>query len=260
MSCAQAVQLMKLSIDRYRMHPLVAWVIALSPFLLVFGSIAFREDPTTGRYMRWVLSENRPVELLTFASLLIAGVLGCRLAWRTAKLSGGWLYGAFYAVFGVGLIFVAMEEISWGQWFLFYETPEAIKNINKQEEMNFHNLPAFHAAFEILRVAFGVGGLLGIACSFIKWTRPIGAPPLLVFWFAFIAILAALDVHNYYVDYTSNSIFGVAARQVELLELLIGGAALLYMWLNGRQLAHGEALNISNPAEGEPAARLPKPL
>ena len=231
------MQLLKSSIERYRIHPVVARMITLLPFALVFASIALRENPITRRYMKWMLYENHPVELLTFASLLIAGILGCRLAWRIRKMGGGWLYSAFYVVFGMGLIFVAMEEISWGQWFFFYETPEAIKSINKQEEMNLHNLPAFHAPFEILRVAFGVGGLLGIVCSFIKLTRPIGAPLPLVFWFIFIAILAALDLHNYYVDYTSDSIYGIAAHQVELLELLIGCAALLYMWLNGRQFA-----------------------
>ena len=113
------MQLLKSSIDRYRIHPVAAGVITLLPFAIVFASIALRENPETRQFMRWLLSENRPVELLTFASLLIAGILGCRLAWRTGKMGGEGLHGVFYVVFGLGLIFVAMEEISWGQWFFF---------------------------------------------------------------------------------------------------------------------------------------------
>lgn len=39
------------------------------------------------------------------------------------------------------LLFVACgEELSWGQHFLGFETPESIKEINAQDEVNLHNL------------------------------------------------------------------------------------------------------------------------
>ncbi len=228
-------------LTRYDLGPSLAWCITLLPIAIVTTAVALREHPATEALM-WRLSlENHPIELTTFASLLLAGVLGIRMASRMGALPDGRLFAGFYALFGVGLVFVAMEEISWGQWFFHYETPESIKAINKQEEMNFHNLPFFHAPFEILRVAFGVGGLVGIALAFVDRFRPISAPPLLVFWFLCIAVLATLDVQNYYEKPTADSIHGIAARQVELLEMLIGLAALLYMTLNARQLGRAPA-------------------
>ena len=234
------MQLLKLDFQSYHLKPGTAAVVALLPLIIVVGSILFREISITEPYMRWLYRENHPVELMTFATLLIAGILGCRIAGKTWITSGTEIerpYRIFYAVFGVGLLFVAMEEISWGQWFFFYDTPDAIKSINRQGEMNIHNLPALNGPFEMLRVAFGVGGLIGIAFSYLKATKPIGAPPLLVFWFIPIAVLASLDVRNYYVPYDRDSIYGLAAKHVELLELLIGCTALLYMWLNGRRIA-----------------------
>ena len=212
----------------------------LLPIVIVASAIGLRENPSTEAFM-WRLSlENNPIELITFASLLLAGGLGIRLSTRMAEGSDRRLHSGFYFVFGVGLIFTAMEEISWGQWFVQYETPERVRAINKQEEMNFHNLPWLHAPFEILRVLFGVGGLIGIALSNRDRWRPVSAPPLLVFWFGLIAVLASVDVHNYFVERVEDSIFGVVGRQVELLEMLIGCAALLYMLLNARRLKLAE--------------------
>lgn len=227
--------------ERYDITPRVGWGIVWAPVVIVALAVALREHPATEAIM-WRLSlENHPIELITFASLLAAGGLGLRLATKMEATGDGRLFAAFYALFGAGLIFVGMEEISWGQWFFHFETPEAIKAVNKQEEMNFHNLPWFHAPFEVLRVAFGVGGLVGAWLARIERFRPVSAPPLLVLWFCLIALMAAADVHNYVYDFEEASVFGVVARQVELLEMLIGCAALLYMGLNARQLARGPA-------------------
>jgi hypothetical protein len=242
---------LKSSIEKYRIHPAVAGAIALLPFPIVLGSIILRETPATRHFMKSLMAENHAIESMTFALLLVAGILGLRLARMLGNSGQNWFHRAFYAAFGVGLIFVSMEEISWGQTFFSFDTPEAIKSINKQNEMNFHNLKSLHAPFELLRVLFGVGGLLGIICSRIKWTKPIGAPPMLAFWFIAITILAALDLRNYYVSYTERSIYGIAAGQVEVLELLIGCAAFFYMWLNGRRIgAPCTCLSGATPSPG----------
>jgi hypothetical protein len=242
------IQSLKTGIDEYLIRPSMALGIALMPVPVVLGSIYLRENPGTRNFMKMLTKENHAVELMTFALLLVAGILGVRLARIMRNTGQHWIYRAFYLTFGIGLIFVAMEEISWGQSFFSFDTPESIKAINKQREMNFHNLKGLHAPFEVLRVLFGVGGLVGIVFSRISWTRPIGAPPILVFWFPATAILAALDLHNYYVRYAEDSIYGIAAGQVEVLELLIGGAAFFYMWLNGRRICH----QLSNPDQPWP--------
>jgi hypothetical protein len=141
-------------------------------------------------------------------------------------------------MFSAGLLFVAMEEVSWGQWLFGIKPPRAIRAINMQGELNLHNIPAFHAAFELMRVAFGLGGLLGVWISSQRHFRDIGASVILSPWFLFITVLAALDFRNAYVPPQGNLIFVAAASLVEVLELLIGVSAFLYMWLNGRMLSN----------------------
>jgi hypothetical protein len=226
----------------YRLSSLAIKLIVFAPFGIVFFCFLLWSIPETRGLTYWLVAENHPVEIVTFLSLLLAAILGWRLAWQTKNNNKGLLIAGFYLVFATGLFFVAMEEVSWGQWFFGFETPAAIKAINKQGEFNFHNMPGLHAPFEMLRVAFGLGGLLGVWLAYGRFLREIGAPAILSAWFIVIALLAALDLHNYYIPltccpYPKQSLFVAAARMVEVLELLIGLSAFLYMWLNARMLA-----------------------
>jgi len=40
-------------------------------------------------------------------------------------------------------IYFAGEECSWGQWYLDFETPEAIAETNQQDEFNLHNMSSW---------------------------------------------------------------------------------------------------------------------
>ncbi len=220
----------------YHISPSVANVIMVTPFVIVFICLLSYMAPITRPLYRWMLSENHPVELLTFVSLFSASIVGWKLTWRARNHERRVLVFGFYALFSAGLFFVAMEEVSWGQWLIGFETPSAIKLINKQGELNLHNVTAFHAPFEFLRLAFGLGGLFGVWFSSRQHTQYIGTPAILSSWFVFITILAALDLGNYYVPDSEHLAFSIAAYMVEVLELLIGVSAFLYMWLNGRML------------------------
>jgi len=192
----------------------------------------------------WLLQENNLVEIVSFLSLFMAGVIGLQLAGKfnnsLKSSTKKTVIVGFYVIFSIGLIFVAMEEVSWGQWIFGFKTPLSIEATNKQGEFNFHNIDGFHQSFEALRVLFGIGGLIGIVFSASAFTKEISAAAILAPWFVIIAILAALDVHNYYIPITCCPVsapihFVIAAYLVEVLEMLIGLSALLYMWLNERR-------------------------
>jgi len=221
----------------YRISPLTSRLIVFFPFMLVFFSLLVMEIPLISALAKLMLSENYPVEWLTFVALFSAGIMGLRLAWRARNNENGVLVVGFYALLSAGLLFAAMEEVSWGQWIFGFEVPSTIKAINKQGELNLHNVPVFHEPFEFLRIVFGLGGLVGVWLSSQRYTRDIGAPAILASWFVLIAILAALDFGNNYIPNPRPLIFRAAAGIVEVLELLIGLSAFLYMWLNGRMLA-----------------------
>jgi hypothetical protein len=60
---------------------------------------------------------------------------------------------------------VAMEEISWGQTYLAWETPERWAAINSQQETTLHNLidqQRLHATAQLLTYAFVVIALLAV--------------------------------------------------------------------------------------------------
>jgi hypothetical protein len=83
-------------------------------------------------------------------------------------------------VFAVALIaalsclYIAGEEMSWGQLFLHWNTPEYWAMVNRQEETNLHNT---YAIFEktprsILETAIFIGGLIvPLAAIFYPWLR-----------------------------------------------------------------------------------------
>ena len=115
------------------------------------------------------LRERHLVETLTFVFLLLGGVLGLALAWRTRKRRGKVFVTAFYTVFSVLLFFVAGEEVAWGQELFFapywYETPSTLKEMNAQGVTTLHNIYGVDGHTEFMRVAFGIGGLLGVWAS-----------------------------------------------------------------------------------------------
>ncbi len=234
---SRIVSELRKSEQAYHISSPAAKVIACAPFVIVFFTLFFWAIPITRSSTRWMLAENHPVELLTFVSLIFAGIIGWKLAWRTRNNERRILVVGFYALFSAGLLFFAMEEISWGQWFFGFETPSDIKDINSQGELNFHNIRGFHAPTEFFRVAFGICGLFGVWLFSRRYTRDIGAPAILSSWFVLIAILAALDLGNYYMPDSEQFVFDAAATIAEVLELLIGLSAFLYMWLNGRMLS-----------------------
>jgi len=56
----------------------------------------------------------------------------------------------FLFLFAILLFFYSMEEISWGQRIFDWETPEALSEVNYQNEINVHNIfinPYFQATY-----------------------------------------------------------------------------------------------------------------
>jgi hypothetical protein len=92
------------------------------------------------------------VEYATVWMLLIcAGVMFRK--WRSAKL--GWRFTLVAWVIILATIFVAGEEISWGQRLFELETTDYFKENNDQQELNLHNLKI--GDIKLNKLIFGVG-------------------------------------------------------------------------------------------------------
>jgi len=96
------------------------------------------------------------VEWLQFGFYFLAGSIfvleGSRLAQKGQGL-GKWIPLSFGAI----VLFVALEEISWGQKFLNFTIPNAISMIKTHGERTIHNLqfvqPALHGAYIVAGAA-----------------------------------------------------------------------------------------------------------
>jgi hypothetical protein len=221
-------------------------IIVLFPFVLVPFYGLFIALPPTRSIALLLLEEDHLIEILTFAFLLVGGILGLALAWRAGRRRGKLLVAGFYLLFSSGLLFAAMEEVAWGQRLLGYETPPALEEVNEQQEVTLHNIEGLHGHTEFFRVAFGLGGLIGVWFSHHQRFRDRGirAPVVLLPWFLVIAVLAGVDLYN---DYFSiqEQIDAVVHRMSELTEMLIGISGFLFVWLNARMLSPHSRRDLS---------------
>ena len=188
-------------------------------------------------------SEDALIEDLTAILLFSASTLLFVTGWMERKSLRRWIY----VVGGIVLLFIAGEEISWGQRIFGYPTPDWIAERNRQGEFNAHNLNA-HNLYDVnilLQVGFryGVQLLCMMACAAFFtgreriWGIPVPSMLLtlglltifsydynLYFYDLFVFTLGDLSrIHNTLICLII--IFALFCRQYELL--ILSAAAIL---------------------------------
>ena len=176
-----------------------------------------------------LVREYRLVEMATFGCAAFAGLAGLVL---TAKFSKSRTERVFFLLFSLGMVFIAGEEVAWGQWLFSYETPEWMNQINAQDEMTIHNLGPLQGRSEFFRVAFGVAGLVGLWPP-LRRLQPVRMPLCLAPSLVAVCGLAAADLLG------DTGLLGQAAefhlsRLSEAVELVIAFVGLSYVLLHCR--------------------------
>ncbi len=223
--------------------------LILTPGILFVVFAALLALPATRAATMWTLSENHPVEIITFIFLMIGGIYGLNLSRRLKKQGERFGYVLFYALFSLGLLLTGLEEIAWGQQFWGFATPDSLKTINMQGETTLHNIKGFHGHTEVFRLLFGIGGLTGILLTKYSKLTKIGTPLILFSWFGIITAHSMFDVFD---DIFVVPKFMVAASSnlAELVEMLIGMAGLLYLYLNSGKFDQEAAESSSAVDQG----------
>ncbi len=107
---------------------------------LPLGSLAMKFlTPLLGR-PRWetfMHHEMGFVENVTVAFLVPAVIVSVLIFLRRRQLPRG--IGWAMLLLGIAALYFAGEEISWGQHYFHFKTPEALAKVNYQEEFNIHN-------------------------------------------------------------------------------------------------------------------------
>lgn len=109
-------------------------------FGLVLAQLLARCYLPADVYDRYVESENGAVELLMPFLLLPGIVFGALIMLRMRQYLPTRGSRIWIAMVTLGAFYFAGEEVSWGQWLFYWDTPEAFLRINDQNETNLHNI------------------------------------------------------------------------------------------------------------------------
>lgn len=212
-----------------------AWVITLFPLVLVGAFSLGLAFPPSRDPAFWLLQENRPVELLTFVVLVAAGITGISYANTLRKVEAGLFSVGFLFLFSLCLLAIGGEEVSWGQKFFAFETPAIFREINAQGELTLHNIKALQEFLEILPLAFGLGGLMGLYLARFPALRDICPPLSLMPAFLVIAGVSAIDLfHEFVIIFPKLDILINALDEV--IELLVAISGYLFVTMVARRL------------------------
>ncbi len=131
-------------------------VAAIVPALLLLAHFA----PDWTAY--WIVREPFGLlELLGFLLPLATTLLALRML-LTRTVRSDLLLMVWTVAIALGSLYIAGEEVSWGQWFLNWNTPEGWRELNDQGETNLHNISGWFDQIPraILIVGIGVSGII----------------------------------------------------------------------------------------------------
>jgi hypothetical protein len=129
--------------ERWRVRPSVAYVTFALP---IVGGLLVALSRASKPLFKGITGEDRLLEYAQFGLYLATAILAMLVAhalWRSHHP----LAGLAYLGLAVGAIFVAGEEIAWGQRIFDFETPESLERINDQLETTTHNIGPVQNAF-----------------------------------------------------------------------------------------------------------------
>jgi hypothetical protein len=213
----------------YRIYCFISLVIF--PATVASIIVLTKIDP---RYYKFITKEDNLVEWLTFAFLMISGILSAVLAFRAQRSSGRYFW--FYAAFAVVCLLFALEEISWGQRIIGVNSPRFFLEYSDQQEINIHNVLQEILDFRTKHVAAYLLFIYGVCLPVLainqkirKVIKGIGIilPPLVLSLGFLIAGILMIDYF--------------AGREEEVGELLFALCFLFFMF---------HQVLLSNPHDG----------
>lgn len=226
--------------------PAVHRLAASIPIVMVVACVALFSIPAQRSFSLWLVRENGPVELATFLTFVLGGVVGL-VAARRAATSNPMAVSAVIAGFALIWIAAGLEEISWGQSLLHFASPQGWARFNTQDEINLHNLEGVQNLHSFLLFAFGVVGLVLPIWFHRRGLTALDCPPSVRVYLGLVAVLGALDW------WTDNFPFGdpvdtTIGRLTEVNELILAAAGLwLALVLVRRFGAHRPSVTKHSP-------------
>lgn len=185
---------------------------------------------------RTIIADEGPLEWLQFGILAPAAVFAVFGAVRLARQGRTWSAVGFGAL-SAALVFVAGEEIAWGQLVFGFETPESLAAANYKSEATLHNVRGLVSGFNIAKLVLGLYGLLGsLIVPRLAISRRFESVDLFVVP-AFLSSAFLVAVVYRLIRFTPWGT-AVPAGSGELEEVCLYFAALAFTWLVWRRTRH----------------------
>lgn len=170
--------------------------------------------------------------------ILLPGIYAGFMVWRRRALVPGRLLGVWFGLVGLGCVYFAGEEISWGQSLFHWETPTVMEQVNDQGETNIHNISSWFDQKPrlLLELWVLVGGVLVHI-----WLRATGrtfSPSHWTYWFWPVRQLIPVSILASIVILPKRILEGFGTlppppfdlRETELQEYLFAIFLSLYLW------------------------------
>lgn len=208
-------------------------IVSLAAFLL---SELILSDPQ----LSFLVGENGPVEYLQVFVLIGAIVLAVR-GFKAALNHPQIWFRIICGLGALGCIYIAGEEVSWGQQIFKWATPESWLAVNDQQETNLHNTTSWLDQKPRLIIEIGVivGGLILPLTNKVNnallppWLKDIAPPSkmsVLAGCFLFVKIFDKIG---------DNTDFVMFKRASEIIELYIYYFIALYLFYLLRRIKTG---------------------
>lgn len=222
---------------------LISLIVYVTPLIIFF--IFFYLSNREPSIYRYLTREDGLVEWCTFLNYFIASLIGFAITrdlWPGQKLSA-----VLYLIFSTSLMFIAGEEISWGQRLFNFLPPEFFLRNNFQLEMNIHNLayiqdidPFFAAKiFTIIGIYGGFGWLLmGLVSRIYRSDIHSFYLGLFIPRLMLSSYFLIVGAYFFYLAFLWPEILfvGIGNRYQEICEFILSTGFLFFCFLNIKKL------------------------
>jgi hypothetical protein len=164
-------QLLAESAEEWKLSPRLVSLIALAPIFIALAGVI--TALIGGKIYHFFTGEDRFAENLQVFLWLLAFGLGFLVVKRHWQ-AGRYVMALLYLCLNAGIFVIIGEEVSWGQRMLGLETPETLKTVNRQREINIHSLEGMIGTFRSLYLIIGAYGTL-LPLLFIRPQTSTGA-------------------------------------------------------------------------------------
>lgn len=179
-------------------------------------------------------AEDNILEWGQFALYLLSAILAILLAYHYRKNK---VLLFIYILLSLGLLFIAVEEISWGERVLDISkdivVPADLMERNVQGELNFHNIDTIHSKISAAYITIGfIGCFSWLAFHILKKTVKINdefkkildrITPSWVFFFYFFPL---------FINFWDMDKYGFMPQDYELVETCLALGVFLFLLYN----------------------------